>query len=222
VSLAVLGLGLTASPLFNVRTVVVTGAARVPRQQVVHQAGLDDPANVYWFHTAGAERGLQQDPWISSAAITRELPHTIRIHVVERRPTSRVLVGSTWLLLASDGTVLGPGGRHLRLPVLPSTKALTLGERSPSLVLPATVAGRMSPWLRSRVRSVLPVSRADVVLELARGGRVMLGPPTALGAKIRALAGIVRWAAHHHRRFEYVDLRAPLAPAARVAAPAAG
>jgi cell division protein FtsQ len=219
VALAVLGLGLTASPLFSVDTVVVTGAARLSAPRIIHEAGLDRPANVYWFRSGGAKRTLEGDPWIAAATITRDLPHTIRIHLVERRATSRVRVGSTWLLVAGDGTVLGPGGRDRHLPTLPATAALTLGRAGPGLLDVATVAGRLPRWLSARVRSVLPQAGGGVVLELASGGRVLFGPPTDLDAKVQALSGIIRWGAHHHRRFDYVDLRAPLAPAARLVLP---
>jgi cell division protein FtsQ len=214
-ALVLLGLGVTASPLFSVRTVAVTGNARLSVARVIHEARLDRPSNVYWFHTGAAQRLLEEDPWIASATISKELPHKISIHVVERHPASRVQVGSAWLLVATDGTVLDRTGPKSRLPALPATGALTIGRRDVHLGLASQIAGGMSPWLRSKVASVLPQSGGQVVLELARGGRVLFGPPTELAAKERALAGIVRWGAQHHRRFEYVDLRAPLAPAAR-------
>ena len=222
VGLVVLGFGFTASPLFDVRSVVVTGAVHLQTAQVVRDAGLDRPANVYWFRKSDARRGLDANPWIASAAITRELPHTVRIDVVERRAASRVLVGSRWLLVEPDGTVLGPGGRHRPLPELPATTALTVGERSDRLLLPASVAARMTPWLRARVRSILSQHGEEVVLELTHGGRVALGRPTDLDAKVNALSGILRWAGRHHRLLEYVDLRAPLAPAARLVGAAGG
>ena len=215
--LGTLALGFTASPVFGVRTVIVTGNDHVRSTEVIREAGLDRGANVYWFHAGAAERLLRRDPWIASATVTPVLPHTMRIRVRERTPSSRVRVGSVWLLVARDGTVLGPGGTGHALPVLPARDRLAVGEQNPAIVAAARVAGRMGPWLRSRVSAVLSQPDGEIVLELARGGRALLGPPDGLDAKDRALAGILRWAARRGHPVDYVDLRSPLAPAARVA-----
>ena len=214
--LAVLGLGFTASPLFGVRSVIVRGNDHLGREEVIREADLDSSANVYWFRAGTAERLLRGNPWVASATVTGVLPHTVRIRLRERRPVSRVQVGSMWLLVAGDGTVLGPGGKHRPLPVLPAAGRLAVGRGDPNVAAAARVAGRMSPWLRSRISAVLPQGDGDIVLELAGGGRVLFGPAEELDAKDRALAGILRWAAWRRHSLEYVDLRAPLAPAARL------
>jgi len=216
--LAATGIVITALPLFGAKSFEVVGNHRVSDARVIREAGLARGTNVFWFRGGPAGRLLERDPWLASATVTRRLPSTIRISVVERRPSSRVHVGSTWVLVASDGTVLGFTGHKPRLPSLPATGSLTVGTRNRTLAAPARVAAGLDPWLRSRVTSVSSLPDGQLVLELTSGTRVLFGLPTQVRAKDRALTGIVRWAARTKKRFAYVDLRAPLAPVARAVA----
>jgi cell division protein FtsQ len=213
-------MGVTASPVFSAKTIVVRGQSHLSREDVLRLAGIGRGTNVFWLPTGRAERLLESDPWISSATIVRRYPSTIHVSIAERRPASEVRIGSRWLVVAADGTVLDWSREDPGLPALPAAGALTLGERSSALAVPVRVAAAMSPWLRSRVASILPQPSGDVVIELSSGTRVVFGPPTDIAAKERALEGVVRWAVDHHRALEYVDVRAPVAPAARADRPA--
>ena len=216
--LAASGIILTASPVFRVSTVQVTGNHHVPKSRLLREAGVEPSTNVFWFKASSAQTLVSRDPWVASATVSRELPSTIRIHVTERRPASQVRVGSTWMLVARDGTVLGPAGHRKGLPVLPGVDSVQVGSRSRALAVPARLAGRLAPGLRSRVRTIRSFPDGHVTLDLAGGARVLLGPPTNLPPKARALSGIIEWAARTHARLRIVDLRAPLAPAARLMA----
>jgi cell division protein FtsQ len=219
-SVVAIGIGVTASPLFAAKTIVVRGQSHLTREEVLRLAAIDHTTNVFWLPSGRAERLLEADPWISSATIVRTYPSTVRISITERRAASEVQVGSRWLLVAADGTVLDWARKDPGLPALPASSSLTLGRRSATIAGSARIAAEMSPWLRSRVVSIVPEPGDEVVLELAMGTRAVLGPPTDVAAKERALEGVLRWATDHHRVLEYVDVRAPLAPAARAVEPA--
>jgi cell division septal protein FtsQ len=212
--LAAAAIAITASSLFGATTIEITGDHRVPRERIVREAGLDRGTNVFWLRGRSAARLLLRDPWVASATVTRELPSTIRIRIVERRPASQVRVGSTWLLVAADGTALGPTPRKRALPVLPSVDSVTTGKHSPALDTPARIAAGLDPWVRVRTLEQAPGGRLR--LQLSGGTTVLFGAPTALRAKERALGGIVRWGSRVGVHLRYVDLRAPLAPAVRV------
>src|ERR671930_544801 len=207
--LAAASIVITASPVFRAKTIEVVGNHRLPDARIIREAGLHRGTNVFWFHGSTAERRLGRDPWLASASVSRRLPSTIRIAVKERHPASRVQVGSTWLLVATDGVVLGFTTHPPPVPSLPAAGSLRLGGRSPDLAAPARVAAGLDPWVRSRVASLHPSGDGELVLELSSGTRVLFGRPTDVLAKDRALAGIMRWAAHRGKRFRYVDLRAP-------------
>jgi cell division protein FtsQ len=202
------------SPIFAASHVAVSGHHHLSRAQVLRAAGVHRGTNVLWVDLAAAEAAVESNPWVADADVARSLPKTIRISVVERRPASTVVVGSTWFLVASDGTVLGPARHRPRLPVLPSIATVTVGGRRHALTGPARIAGGMTPWLRSRVATVGPGIDGAIQLGMEDGVRVLFGPATDVEAKNQALAGIVRWALERHDRLATIDVRSPVAPSA--------
>ena len=196
------------SPVFHARTIEVTGASHVSRSQVLRLAGLASGMNVLWLDTGAAARRLQTDRWIAAASVTRSLPSTVRISVTERTPAAEVQVGSHWALVAADGTVLDRVSADPGLPVLQTA----LGNHH-LLGPPASVVGGMTPWLRSRVSSVVPNRDGSLVVELSSGVHVLYGDASDVGVKDQALAGILRWMSGSDAAIGYIDLRAPLAPA---------
>jgi cell division protein FtsQ len=219
VPLAVASLGLggwmvTNSSIFAAHRIQVAGAVHLTRAEILRVAGVGHSTNVLWANPSAIEASLQADPWIERAAVTRDLPSTLRIEVTERSAASTVLVGSTWFLVATDGTVLGPAHRRPHLPGLPNSASLTVGGRSGALAIPAEVAARMPPWLRARVATVSSASDGTMQLGLDNGVRVLFGPPTDVAAKNEALAGILRWAARRGTHLATIDVRSPIAPAA--------
>jgi len=206
--LAAGGTGVVASPLFRARSIEVSGASHLDRSQVLRLAGLAPGVNVLWLDTGAATQRLEGDRWIAAASVTRSLPSTVRISVTERVPAAEVKVGPRWALVAADGTVLDRVSADPGLPLL----EMTLGNRH-RLGAPASVVGAMSPWLRSRVRSVVPDPNGSLVVELSSGIRVLFGSPSDVDVKDQALAEILRWMSGGGAPIGYVDLRAPLAPA---------
>jgi cell division protein FtsQ len=217
VVLAALGAGgwwTSTTSVFSAHRIQVTGASHLSRAEVLRAAGVNGATNVMWTPTSTIASSLEASPWVASATVTRDLPSTLRIRITERTPASAVLVGSTWFLVAGDGTVLGPARGRSHLPALPNADRLTVGERAGALAVPAAVAGSMEPWLRKRVTAVIPADDGTVQLALADGARVLFGPASDLQAKDQALVGILRWAAQRGTHLGTIDVRSPVAPAA--------
>jgi cell division protein FtsQ len=206
--LAAGGAGVVSSPVFHARTIEVSGASHFGRSQVLRLAGLAPGMNVLWLDAGAAARRLETDRWIVAASVTRSLPSTVRISVKERTPAAEVKVGSRWALVAADGTVLDRVSTDPGLPILQTE----LGNRR-RLAPPASVVGGMTPWVRTRVRSVVPNRDGSLVVQLTSGVRVLFGSASDIAVKDQALAGILRWMAGSDAPIGYIDLRAPLAPA---------
>lgn len=217
IAVAALGIGgwwVTTSSIFRAHRVVVVGSSHLARAEVLRAGGVDGSTNVMWTAPSAIESSLESNPWIASAAVTRDLPSTLRIRITERTPASTVMIGSTWFLVAGDGTVLGPARGRPHLPVLPTTESVIVGARSRALAAPAAVAGSMDPWLRARVAYVTPAHDGSIQFALDDGARVLFGPPTEVEAKDEALMGILRWAAHRGAHLATIDVTSPIAPSA--------
>lgn len=91
------------SPRFAVKTVAVDGARRRTALQVARSGGLEIGKNVFGLNLAQAGAMITQDPWIEKATVTRTLPGTIHVVVVEREAAAIVSIGTDLYLATRDG-----------------------------------------------------------------------------------------------------------------------
>lgn len=197
----------TYTPLFGADEIRVEGVATLSADEVAALAGVGEGTNVVHLDTGAVEDALEQDPWIMRATVTRDLPTTIVVHVVERSPV--VAAGSE--ALAEDATVL-PGAGTRRLPVLEAVA----GELGPDdLRAGAAAAGAMAPPVRGRVASILVEADEDLVLLLDDGVTVFYGAPGEDAEKAEALGALLAWAQGEGVGLASADISVPAAPTAR-------
>jgi cell division protein FtsQ len=75
---------------FMVRKVVLNGLDRISRDEVLKATELDKPANILALNLADMAGHVETLPWVRTVTVSRKLPDTILVNIVERRP--RVLV----------------------------------------------------------------------------------------------------------------------------------
>lgn len=95
------------SPRFAVTEIVTTGANRRTPDELADIAGIAKGQNVFTADLDRARARLLADPWVSEAALSRQLPGTIYVRVVEREAAGLVAMGGgESYLVARDGTVI--------------------------------------------------------------------------------------------------------------------
>lgn len=77
---------------FAVRQVNVRTDGRIDAAQLREWSGVKRGDNLIGLDLIKVKRGLEQVPFIKSAAVDRVLPGTLRIRVTERRPVAQVMV----------------------------------------------------------------------------------------------------------------------------------
>ena len=93
---------------FTVRQVDVTGVKRMARLPV-YAAALDQPSNAMPLVDLDLIRQrLLTQPWVADASVSRRLPDTIAINVVERTPVALWQHQGVVKLVDGSGTVLQP------------------------------------------------------------------------------------------------------------------
>ncbi|WP_337193167.1 cell division protein FtsQ/DivIB [Deinococcus xianganensis] len=112
-----LGAGVGAWFALPVRTVTVSGNARLSEARVRALAGLDGSFG-WLYYGAWRARGLLDSPWVQSAVVTRTFPDRVSIALTERVPRARWQRRTGEVVaVARDGTVLpaatGTGGLPL-------------------------------------------------------------------------------------------------------------
>lgn len=103
------------TPRFAIVNLEVEGTKRLARDDVLATAGVTKGQNLFSLDISKAERALVASPWIASAHVTRRLPGTVRLQVVERDPRAILILDGKSFLVASDGTPfkeLGQGDPH--------------------------------------------------------------------------------------------------------------
>jgi cell division protein FtsQ len=215
-----LGLGgsqLTRSSFLHARAIEVTGAARLSRAEVVARAAVSGATNVWWLDELAVERRLEADPWIADAHVSTGFPATIRIAIVERSPVAVASERLGGLLVAADGTALGPARRTRGLPRIEVAGASTAEGARPSRAEAASILGAMTSELRASIVVVTMAADGYVDLRLRGGIRVGYGSAAQPTAKAQALDRILSWANATGERIAWVSVAAPNAPAVRLA-----
>lgn len=117
---------LTRSDRFAVTELDLRGAERLDATHVRTLIGLPEgatgaDANIFRLGLADAERRLEEDPWIASARVSRQLPNKLIVELTEERPAALVELGGLYLT-TDDGRVFKRAaierGEGLSLPII--------------------------------------------------------------------------------------------------------
>jgi cell division protein FtsQ len=217
-ALATLGaatIGLSYTPLVAARTVTVTGERHLTQGQVLHIARLGEGANLIHVDLAAAERRLERNPWVAEARVERDLPHTLRIAVVERTPNALTARPDGALAyVATDGTMMGAAVDGSPLPTVVATD----GELpAPAEVLQqgAAVAAAMPAGLQQRTDTISVGPDGSIVVETLTHIMVTYGDDSQLEAKGQTLKAVLDWSERAGVPLAAVDVTVPGAPTAR-------
>ena len=204
------------SPIFALHSLSVRGNVHHAPQDVARLAGLSPDTNVLWLSADRVERRLEADPWIADARVARVLPSTLAVTIRERAAVAVLAPGE--LLVAADGTLLGPAAPGTRLPRLlggsvPASPGSAVRSDLPQL----TVAVAMPRGLAGRVQQVVRDPDGTIRLRTRDGITVLFGTEGEAEPKWDALAAVLSWSRRHEVRPMYVDVRVPAAPSIRPA-----
>lgn len=201
------------SAFFSIRDVRVLGARHVPDAEILRIAAVEEGDNLIALPTSEVTARLEGQPWIAAAIVERDLPTTVVIRVVERRPAGWIEDPNGQVVIAGDGTVLAREQTPPQtLPAMGSwPDALAPGDTIDALTEQLRISAAMPPWLRRSIAST-DLDDGDVVLELRNGGSVLYGASTEVAAKNRALGSMLRWAEEQRIAVRTVDVRIPSAP----------
>lgn len=205
--------GISRSPLLSVDTVTVLGTAHLTPAQVEAAAGVHQGDAMVWVDTGNAVTRVEALPYVRDVSIRREWPHTVRITVRERTPAA-------WIDGSGAKTVVDGTGRVLEtvaapppgLPQLLGTKVVPPPGGVIDAVAAARVAGTLTGLAVGGVASVGSTPDHGVVVHMASGPELRLGPPTEVAAKIRAALAVL--GATKDTPPAYVDVSVPTNPVA--------
>ena len=205
--------GFTYTPYFHASAISVSGESHLSEAAVLRIAGLGPDTNVFHVDRLAAERRLEHNPWIKSATVTRSLPRTLTVVVAERTAVAIVTAGKTAMLVAADGTLLGPSAQGQVLPhiaTLDSTGAAT----TQAVRIGGHIVAAMPAALRPLVESVAVDLDGSVTVQTTTGVTATYGDTTQLVAKGQSLLAVLDYAQSRHVTLAAVDVTVPGAPTA--------
>jgi cell division protein FtsQ len=89
---------ITTSDYFNAKIVDVRGNHRISRPEILAQAGFEAGDNILALNLRLIRKRLISHPWINTAQVSRQIPHTIIIRVEEHHPLAALDLGQRLLI----------------------------------------------------------------------------------------------------------------------------
>lgn len=186
------------SSLFSARHVTVVGAAHTGPTAVLQAAGLRGSPPLIDVNGGAAAGRVEALPWVGRATVARRWPDSVVVRVTERVPVAVVPARGAFFLVDASGRVLervpmAPAGvPFLTSPAPPGGPGTTLGRAAQPGLEVVAAAEHVLP---DRVAGVTVGPRGSVILDLGKGVRATLGatvgPPSAVGSKLAALASVL-------------------------------
>ena len=193
----------TAALGMQVGNVLSEGRRNTSVTELVSALGVSRGDPILEFDAMAAQARVEALGWVRSAVVTRTLPDTIHVRLVERRPFALWQAQGRVSLVDRDGAIIGDAATtgHTHLPLIVGADA-----RAAAPALFDTMA--TVPDLFGRVAAAVRVSgrRWDVVFE--NGLRVNL-PETGIEAAWARLAGAAGERDFFTGDIAGIDLRLP-------------
>jgi cell division protein FtsQ len=196
---------LLGSRLIAVRSVLVTGTHLVTKAEVLKVAGVRLGTPLIRVNTSQIAARVVTIRQVQSVQVTTSWPDRVQIAVRERTPALAVAApGGGFDLVDPDGViVLWAAHRPSRLPLYPTTAAVSSLHGDPDVAAAAAVLAELPARLRHSVASITAPSPDQVTLDLSNGVTILWGSAGDGPAKAKELALLMRT----HAR--YYDVSAP-------------
>lgn len=92
-----------STPRFAVRTVLIDGESHRSAARIAELGGITVGSNIFALSLEATEAAITSDPWIERATVTRKLPSTVHVTVVEREAHGLASIDSELYLVSREG-----------------------------------------------------------------------------------------------------------------------
>ncbi len=194
----------TAALGLRVRDVVIEGRQKTPEALLRAAIGGAPGDPILSYSVAEARARIETIRWVQSASVTRQLPDTILVKLVERRPFAVWQRDGKFVLIDREGQLVTDSDVGAFANELP----LVVGEGAPAAAAALIDALAAQPAIQARVTAAVRVGERRWNLRLNNGMDVLLPE----GAEVAALARLAEWQGTHallDRPLQALDLRLP-------------
>jgi cell division protein FtsQ len=188
----------------------INGTSRLTTESVLASAAIPAGATLPKLPKSQIVNRLKANPWIAEARLTRTLPGTVNISIIERTPVAIVDAGGAEIwLVSADGHWLGRRSAE-DTTTLPTVRdapgAVPIAGKisdSKELINALAVVAGVSPELRARVKTVSASTVDKTALTLADNIQVFVGSADAITKKDQLIRQILA----KEKKLVYINVR---------------
>jgi cell division protein FtsQ len=215
----------SGSKYFNVREIKVSGNRRIASAKLIKLSGITKKDNIFAIDSVLAAKRICGNPWIKEAVVSRALPLSIKINVVERQPFVLWLGGGVYYLLDTEGAAImaGPAPPFPGMPLIkdapPETRPET-GEKIQGAALKNALAvvAALDKDIKADIGWVSAPTIDGLSIKLNSGPVIMYGKAEMNKQKNYAIKVIQTEGVNEEKAWQYIDVRVPSNPVAKAAA----
>jgi cell division protein FtsQ len=189
---------------FSVQEVTVKGRSHADAKALVGALGVAQGDPIFGLDTDGARERIEKLDWVKSATVTRLLPDTVHVEIVERVPFAIWQRGGELTIVDLDGYSIT--SRDVSAyGSLPLVVGFGAARQAPALL---TLMQKEQPALLARVRAFVLVGERRWNLRLENGVDVKL-PETGIGLALADVVALDQQYRIFSRDIQSIDLRLP-------------
>ncbi len=121
------------SPIFNIKEIKVINNAEVSTDTVKSLSGLTEGQNIFRFNKIEIENNIKTNPYIETLKITRKIPSTVEIEVIERVASYCISFMGKYAYINTQGYILEISEDTKGMPIIYGTETkeeeIELGKR---------------------------------------------------------------------------------------------
>jgi cell division protein FtsQ len=191
-ALAITGWFLASSSLFSLRYVTVEGTSRLTPHEVLSAAGVREGSSLVSLDPGAIAKRVERLTPVAVAHVSRNWPHGLVIHVVERRAAGVVVSGDAVELLDASGVAFAsaPSVPHGLVTVDVPDPVPGPGEAAARTAM--RVLAQLPAGVRAHVTSISARSVNAVSVHLTDGRTVIWGSAAEGDTKAAVLRTLMR------------------------------
>lgn len=106
------------SPLFNIKSIVVTGNNKITQNEIISLSQVQLEENTYKINKYKVKQRIKENAYIEDVTIKRKLPSELQISIVERQVAFMIEYGASFVYIDNQGYILEISENKLGLPIL--------------------------------------------------------------------------------------------------------
>jgi cell division protein FtsQ len=112
------GVGCLLTPTFNTVSIIANDGINVTKEEILNKANIQIGINIFKINTWKVEDSILELPYVKEVNISRKLPDTIIINIIEKEQYAQIKYLESYLIMDKHGSILELSKEKLDLPII--------------------------------------------------------------------------------------------------------